>query len=98
MHIDESLLAHVDETLRFNQQYMAAMAANPLGFATAEEALRTRAILDAAVPPLSADRLQPEVLDVGAAAPAVSVRLFVPERPQGVCVHFHMGAWVIGSA
>jgi acetyl esterase/lipase len=98
MHIDESLLAHVDETLRFNEQYMAAMAANPLGFATAEDALRTRAVLDAAVPPLAADRLQPAVVDVGAATPAVNVRLFVPERPEGVCVQFHMGAWVIGSA
>ena len=50
MQIDESLLAHVDETRQFNEQYVAAMAASPLGFATAEDALRTRAVLDAAVP------------------------------------------------
>jgi acetyl esterase len=98
VHIDESLLSHVDETRRFNEQYMAAMAANPLGFATAEEALRTRAILDEAVPPLPPDRLQPEVLEVGSAEPAVTVRLFVPQEVRGVCVQFHMGAWVIGSA
>jgi acetyl esterase/lipase len=98
VHIDESLLPHVDETRRFNEQYVAAMAANPLGFATAEDALRTRAILDAAVAPLGPDRLQPEVLEVGAAEPAVTVRLFVPEQARGVCVQFHMGAWVIGSA
>ena len=65
MHIDESLLAHVAETRQFNEQYFAAMAASPLGFATAEDALRTAAVLDAAVPPLAPDRLQPEVLDVG---------------------------------
>jgi acetyl esterase/lipase len=98
MHIDESLLAHVDETRQFNEQYAAAMAATPLGFATAEDALRTRAFLDAAVPALPPDRLQPEVLEVGAAEPAVTVRLFVPERVDGVCIQFHMGAWVIGSA
>ena len=46
MHIDESLLAHVAETRQFNEQYLAAMAASPLGFATAEDALRTREILD----------------------------------------------------
>ena len=85
MHIDESLLAHVDETRQFNEQYVAAMAASPLGFATAEDALRTRAVLDAAVPPLPPDRLQPEVLEVGASDPAVTVRLFVPERGRTVC-------------
>jgi len=98
MHIDESLLAHVDDTRQFTAQYMAAMAASPLGFATAEDALRTRAFLDDAVAPLAADRLQPQVLRVGAAEPAVEVRVFVPERVTGVCVQFHMGAWVIGSA
>ena len=91
MHIDESLLAHVEDTRRFNEQYMAAMAASPLGFATAEDALRTRAVLDAAVAPLPPDRLQPQVLHVGAAEPAVEVRVFVPERPQGVCIQFHIG-------
>jgi len=98
MHVDESLLAHVEDTRRFNEQYMAAMAASPLGFATAEDALRTRAVLDAAVQPLPPDRLQPQVLRVGATAPAVEVRVFVPERPRGVCVEFHAGAWIIGSA
>ena len=98
MHIDESLLAHVDETRRFNAQYTAAMATQPLGFATSEDALRTRAAIDASVPPLSPDRLQPEVVEVGAADPAVTVRLFVPQHVQGVCVQFHMGAWIIGSA
>jgi len=98
MQIDESLLAHVAETRQFNEQYAAAMAASPLGFATAEDALRTRAVLDAAVPDLEPDRLQPEVLDVGAADPAVTVRLFVPPRVEGVCIQFHMGAWIIGSA
>jgi acetyl esterase len=98
MQIDESLLVHVDETRQFNEQYAAAMAAAPLGFATAEDALRTRAFLDAAVPALPPDRLQPEVLEVGAVEPAVTVRLFVPERVDGVCIQFHMGAWVIGSA
>jgi acetyl esterase/lipase len=24
--------------------------------------------------------------------------VFVPERPQGVCIEFHAGAWIIGSA
>jgi acetyl esterase/lipase len=98
MKIDESLLAHVDETRRFNEQYAAMMAASPLGFATAEDALRTRAVLDSAVQPLAADRLQPEVLQVGASDPAVTVRVFVPERVDGVCIQFHMGAWIIGSA
>jgi acetyl esterase len=98
MQIDDSLLAHVAETRQFNEQYMAAMAANPLGFATAEDALRTRAVLDAAVPELAPDRLQPEVLEVGAADPAVTVRLFVPPAVSGVCIQFHMGAWIIGSA
>ena len=65
MHVDESLLAHVEDTRRFNEQYLAAMAASPLGFATAEDALRTRAVLDAAVAPLPPDRLQPQVLHVG---------------------------------
>src|SRR3954452_18829447 len=98
MHVDESLLAHVEDTRRFNEQYMAAMASSPLGFATAEDALRTRAVLDAAIPPLPPDRLQPQGLPVGVADPAVEVRVFVPERPQGVCVQFHAGAWIIGSA
>jgi acetyl esterase/lipase len=98
MHIDESLLAHVAETRQFNEQYLAAMAASPLGFATAEDALRTREVLDAAVPPLPPDRLQPDVREVGSSDPAVTVRLFVPERVDGVCIQFHMGAWVIGSA
>ncbi len=98
MKIDESLLAHVDETRSFNEQYAAMMAASPLGFATAEDALRTRAVLDSAVQPLAADRLQPEVLQVGASDPAVTVRVFVPERVDGVCIQFHMGAWIIGSA
>jgi acetyl esterase/lipase len=98
MHVDESLLAHVEDTRRFNEQYFAAMAASPLGFATAEDALRTRAFLDDAVVPLAPDRLQPQVLQVGAAEPAVEVRVFVPEQPQGVCVQFHSGAWIIGSA
>src|SRR4051794_37826069 len=98
MHVDQSLLAHVEDTRRFNEQYMAAMAGSPLGFATAEDALRTRRVLDAAVPPLPPDRLQPQVLRVGATEPAVEVRVFVPERPQGVCIEFHAGAWIIGSA
>jgi acetyl esterase len=98
MHIDESLLAHVEDTRRFNEQYMAAMASSPLGFATAEDALRTRDVLDAAVPPLAPDRLQPQVMQVGAADPAVTVRVFVPDRVDGVCIQFHMGAWVVGSA
>src|SRR3954451_24036930 len=98
MHVDESLLAHVEDTRRFNEQYFAAMSATPLGFATAEDALRTRAFLDAAVVPLPPERLQPQVMSVGSAAPAVEVRVFVPERPQGVCVQFHSGAWIIGSA
>jgi acetyl esterase/lipase len=97
MQIDDSLLAHVAETRQFNEQYAAAMAASPLGFATAEDALRTRAVLDAAVPDLAPDRLQPEVLDVGA-EPRVTVRLFVPRQVDGVCIQFHMGAWIIGSA
>ncbi len=98
MQIDETLLAHVPETRQFNEQYAAAMAATPLGFATADEALRTRAVLDAAVPELAPERLQPEVLDVGAADPQVTVRLFVPPRVDGICIQFHMGAWIIGSA
>src|SRR5947207_4291077 len=98
MHVDESLLAHVEDTRRFNEQYMAAMASSPLGFATAEDALRTRAVLDAAIAPLPPDRLQPQVLTVGATEPAVEVRVFVPDRPRGVCVQFHAGAWIIGSA
>jgi acetyl esterase len=98
MHIDESLLAHVEDTRRFNEQYMAAMASSPLGFATAEDALRTRAVLDAAVVPLPPERMQPQVIEVGAADPAVTVRLFVPDRVDGVCIQFHMGAWVVGSA
>ena len=98
MHVDESLLAHVEDTRRFNEQYMTAMAATPLGFATAEDALRTRAVLDGAVQALPPDRLQPQVLHVGAADPEVEVRVFVPERPQGVCIEFHAGAWIIGSA
>src|SRR3954464_2333862 len=98
MRIDESLLTHVEETRRFNEQYLAAMAASPFGFATAEDALRTRAVLDGAVPPLAADRLQPEVLEVGTSDPRVTVRLFVPERVEGVCIQFHAGAWIIGSA
>jgi acetyl esterase/lipase len=28
----------------------------------------------------------------------VTVRLFVPERVEGVCIQFHAGAWIIGSA
>src|SRR5215207_11379513 len=98
MKIDESLLAHVDETRQFNEQYAAAMAASPLGFATAEDALRTRQVLDAMVQELPADRLQPEVLEIGASDPAVTVRVFVPARVDGVCIQFHMGAWIIGSA
>jgi acetyl esterase/lipase len=98
MHVDDSLRAHVEDTRRFNEQYMAAMAASPLGFATAEDALRTRAVLDAAVAPLPADRLQPRVLRVGAVEPTVEVRVFVPERPRGVCIQVHAGAWIIGSA
>lgn len=98
MHIDETLLTHVEETRRFNEQYAEAMAASPLGFATAEEAVLTRAALDAAVADLPSDRIQPEVLEVGAADPAVTVRVFTPDRVDGVCVQFHMGAWVVGSA
>ena len=26
------------------------------------------------------------------------MRVFVPERVDGVCIQFHMGAWIIGSA
>ena len=98
MHVDDSLLAHVEDTRRFNEQYMAAMAASPLGFATVEDALRTRAVLDAAVGPLPPERLQPKVLHVGGAEPAVEVRVFVPDQPRGVCIEFHAGAWIIGSA
>ncbi len=98
MKIDDSLLGYVDETRQFNAGYATAMAAMPLGFATAEEALRTRAVLDAAVPPLDPDVLQPEVIQVGAAAPQVTVRVFRPAQIDGVCVQFHMGAWIIGSA
>ena len=98
MHTDPTLDTYLDDTRQFNEQYMAAMAASPLGFATAEDALRTREILDAAVVPLAPERLQPEVIQVGAAHPQVTVRLFVPERVDGICVQFHMGAWIIGSA
>jgi acetyl esterase/lipase len=98
LDIDPVLLAHVDDSRAFNEQYLMAMSANPLSFATAEDALRTRAVLDAAVPPLAPERLQPEVIQVGEDQPRVTVRLFVPERVDGVCVQFHMGAWVIGSA
>lgn len=98
MQTDPALDAHLADTRQFNEQYMAAMASSPLGFATAEDALRTRAFLDAAVVPLGPDRLQPDVVQVGAADPPVTVRLFVPERVDGVCIQFHMGAWIIGSA
>ncbi len=98
MHIDDSLFAHVEDSRQFNEQFAAAMAASPLSFATAEDALRTRKILDAAVTPLAPERLQPEVLQVGSGEPRVTVRVFVPARVDGVCVQFHMGAWVIGSA
>lgn len=98
MQVDDTLLAHVPDTRRFNEQFMAAMSASPLGFATVEDALRTREVLDAAVAPLAADRLQPQVLRVGASSPPVEVRVFVPERPRGVCIEFHAGAWIIGSA
>ena len=38
------------------------------------------------------------MLQVGASDPAVTVRVFVPARVDGVCIQFHMGAWIIGSA
>ncbi|MCU1501148.1 MAG: Alpha/beta hydrolase fold-3 domain protein [Ilumatobacteraceae bacterium] len=98
MEIDDSLQAHVEETRQFNAAYAQAMAAQPLGFATAEDALRTRAALDAVVPPLPPDALQPEIVEVGAAGAQVTLRVFRPERIDGVCVQFHMGAWIIGSA
>ena len=99
MHIDESLLAHVEDTRRFNEQYMAAMAATPARLRHRRGRACARVpFLDAAVVPLPPDRLQPQVLHVGAAEPAVEVRVFVPERPQGVCIQFHSGAWIIGSA
>jgi acetyl esterase/lipase len=37
-------------------------------------------------------------MEVGKADPRVTVRLFVPERVEGVCIQVHLGAWVVGSA
>lgn len=98
MEIDDALRRHVEDTRRFNEQYFAAMAAQPLGFADAADALRTRTVLDAGVVDLPPDRLQPEVVTIGVREPAVRARVFVPETVHGVGVQFHAGAWVIGSA
>jgi acetyl esterase/lipase len=98
MEIDEALRGYVDGTRLFNEQYFAAMAAQPLGFADADQARHTRAVLDAAVVDLSPDRLQPDVVDIGAGGAKVRARLFVPPDARAIVVQFHAGAWIIGSA
>jgi len=98
MFTDESLDEFVAESREFNEGYNAAMAEAGLGFADAEAVAATRAALETMVVPVGPDAIQPEVRSVGDADPAVEVRLFVPDDPQGVVIQFHMGAWLIGSA
>ncbi|MEU9303283.1 alpha/beta hydrolase [Streptomyces sp. NPDC048269] len=93
MITDEDCLA---ETLAFNKQFEAAAASRPardqMPDATVLAALR-RNRLGGDTPPVRLPQGQDRVT-----ADGVKVRAFVPDRVDGVYLHFHGGGWMFGSA
>ncbi|MDQ0746060.1 acetyl esterase [Streptomyces africanus] len=84
------------ETLAFNEQFEAAAASRPVRAqapSAATLALLRRNRLGGDTPPVRLPHGQDRVMDGG-----VKVRVFVPDRVDGVYLHFHGGGWVFGSA
>jgi acetyl esterase len=93
MITDEDCLA---ETLAFNAQFEATAASRPVREGTpGAELLATlrRNGLGGGTPPTRLPYGQDRVVEGG-----VRVRVFVPDRVDGVYLHFHGGGWAFGSA
>ncbi|MET8953161.1 alpha/beta hydrolase [Streptomyces sp. NPDC004393] len=90
---DEDCLA---ETLAFNKEFEATAASRPardeMPDAAALAALR-RNRLGGDTPPVRLPQGQDRVI-----ADGVRIRAFVPDRVDGVYLHFHGGGWTFGSA
>ncbi|MEU4085839.1 alpha/beta hydrolase [Streptomyces aureus] len=90
---DEDCLA---ETLAFNEQFEATAAARPPRDATPDAALLAalrRNRLGGDTPPVRLEHGQDRVVEGG-----VKIRVFVPDRVDGVLLHIHGGGWAFGSA
>ncbi|WP_329234866.1 alpha/beta hydrolase [Streptomyces canus] len=93
MTTDEDCL---DETLAFNAQFEATAASRPAREGTTgADLLATlrRNRLGGDTPPARLPFGQDRVVEGG-----VRVRVFVPDRVDGVYLHFHGGGWAFGSA
>ncbi|MFF9277990.1 alpha/beta hydrolase [Streptomyces griseosporeus] len=93
MITDEDCLA---ETLEFNARFEAAAASRPpRGRAPDADvlALLRRNRLGGDAPPVRLPQARDRVVAGGA-----QVRVFVPDRVDGVYLHLHGGGWVFGSA
>ncbi|MFF9287326.1 alpha/beta hydrolase [Streptomyces griseosporeus] len=93
MITDEDCLA---ETLEFNARFEAAAASRPpRGRAPDADmlALLRRNRLGGDAPPVRLPQARDRVVAGG-----VQVRVFVPDRVDGVYLHLHGGGWVFGSA
>ncbi|WP_037622163.1 alpha/beta hydrolase [Streptomyces aureus] len=90
---DEDCLA---ETLAFNEQFEAAAAHRPVRDKAPDPALLAalrRNRLGGDTPPVRLEHGQDRVVEGG-----VKVRVFVPDRVDGVFLHIHGGGWAFGSA
>ncbi|WP_406172084.1 alpha/beta hydrolase [Streptomyces canus] len=93
MITDEDCLA---ETLAFNAQFEATAASRPAREGTPGADLLTtlrRNRLGGGTPPARLPYGQDRVVEGG-----VRVRVFVPDRVDGVYLHIHGGGWAFGSA
>ncbi|MEU9328375.1 alpha/beta hydrolase [Streptomyces canus] len=93
MITDEDCLA---ETLAFNAQFEATAARRPAREGTPGAdllAILRRNRLGGDTPPVRLPYGQDRVVEGG-----VRVRVFVPDRVEGVYLHFHGGGWAFGSA
>jgi len=96
---DPALLAHVEEQRTFNAGLMETTAAMSGFDTTSGEGLRW---LRAAMEPGGLFGMQsldfPETREIPGPAGPIPMRVLVPERVDGVYLHFHGGGMTVGSA
>ncbi|MEV4313556.1 alpha/beta hydrolase [Actinocrispum sp. NPDC049592] len=83
----------LDETLAFNDQFMATAAKRPEKPDASLLAFLRRNRLGGDSPPVMLPQGQDRAVGHG-----VRVRVFVPEHVEGVYLHIHGGGWAFGSA
>ena len=88
------------EARAFNLEAASHLVETPPDFSTPAAAIQTRRSLHASDPGATGSTLaiEPVVTTLPGDGYGLAVRVFVPEEPVAVYLHFHMGGWVVGSA